>query len=101
MHTPRLLHRILRGLSRVSIKEVVVGQNSNLDQHDFLETRELVTSAFRLARVLSIRSVLVQADEITDRLLVANLRTTERVIWIARDSNDIPVSDPTKDVVML
>ena len=79
----------------------MVGQNSDLHQDDLFETRELVTSAFGLARALSIRSVLVQADEITDRLLVANLRATERVIWIARDSSDIPLSDPIKDVVML
>src|SRR5687768_7228590 len=71
------------------------------DQDEIEETRELVTSAFALARALHIRSVLVQADEITDGLLVQNLRDTERVIWIARDSNDIPGFDSSKDVVML
>jgi hypothetical protein len=76
-------------------------QTSSQDKDELQETRELVTSAFALARALHIRSVLVQADEITDRLLVENLRDTERVIWITRDRNDIPACDPSKDVVML
>lgn len=76
-------------------------QTSARDPGEAQETRELVTSAFALARALHIRSVLVQADEISDRLLVEKLRGTERVIWIARDRNDIPASDPSKDLVML
>lgn len=76
-------------------------QTTIRDQDEFQETRELVTSAFALARALDIRSILVQSDEITDRHLVENLRQAERVIWIARDRNDIPASDPSKDVVLV
>ena len=76
-------------------------ESNDREREETQETQELVTSAFALARALQIRSVLVQADEITDQLLVANLRTTERVIWIARDRDDIPTTDPSKDSVML
>ena len=65
------------------------------------ETRELVASAFGLARSLGIKTLVVQADEIGDMSLVKELRNDERVIWIARDQKQIPVSDPSKDVVLV
>ena len=64
------------------------------------ETRALVTSAFSLARSLGIKRLVVQADEISDMRLVETLRDDERIIWIAREREQIPVSDPSKDVVL-
>ena len=43
----------------------MAGQDGNLQQDDLYATRELVKSAFGLARALGIGSVLVQADEIS------------------------------------
>ena len=67
---------------------------------DHRETRELVTSAFRLARSLGIKSLVVQADEISDMRLIEQLRDDERVIWVARDRKQMPIADPSKDVVL-
>jgi hypothetical protein len=38
--------------------------------------------------------------EISDRGLVEQLRDDERVIWVARERKQMPVSDPAKDVVL-
>jgi hypothetical protein len=76
-------------------------QPNGRDQDELQETRELVKAAFALAGALGIRTMLVQADEITDRHMVQNLRGSERVIWIARDRNEIPASDPVADVVLV
>jgi diadenylate cyclase len=72
----------------------------NLDREEHQETRELVKSAFSLARALGIKTLVVQADEISDRRLVEQLRDDERVIWVARERKQMPVSDPAKDVVL-
>jgi diadenylate cyclase len=72
----------------------------NLDREEHQETRELVKSAFSLARALGIKTLVVQADEISDRGLVEQLRDDERVIWVARERKQMPVSDPAKDVVL-
>jgi diadenylate cyclase len=73
---------------------------SNPDRGQGQETRELVKSAFGLARSLGIKRLVVQADEISDLRLVENLRDGERVIWVARERKQIPVSDPSKDIVV-
>ena len=73
----------------------------NPDWGEQQETRELVASAFGLARSLGINTLVVQADEIGDMSLVKELRNDERVIWIARDPKQIPVSDPATDVVLV
>ena len=70
------------------------------DREDHRDTRELVKSAFRLARTLGIKTLVVQADEISDRRLVEQVRDDERVIWVARERKQMPVSDPAKDVVL-
>jgi len=70
------------------------------DPEEYQETRELVTSAFSLARSLGIKTLVVQADEISDRRLVETLRDDERIIWVAREQKQIPVSDPSQDVVL-
>src|SRR5215475_8432622 len=75
-------------------------QIRNLDREEHQETRELVKSTFSLARALGIKTLVVQADEISDRSLVEQLRNDERVIWVARERKQIPVSDPAKDVVL-
>ena len=75
-------------------------QSDNPDREEHQETRELVASAFGLARSLGIKTLVAQADEIADMRLVKRLRGDERVIWIARDQKQIPVSDPSKDVVV-
>jgi DNA integrity scanning protein DisA with diadenylate cyclase activity len=67
---------------------------------DHRETRELVKSAFSLARSLGIKSLVVQADEISDLRLVAQLRAGERVIWVTRDRKQMPIADLSKDVVL-
>jgi DNA integrity scanning protein DisA with diadenylate cyclase activity len=76
-------------------------QTDNLDRERYQETRGLVASAFGLARSLGIKTLVVQADEISDMRLVEELRDDERVIWIARDRKQIPVSDLSKDVVLV
>jgi hypothetical protein len=73
---------------------------SNLGQEQRQETRELVKSAFALARSLGIQRLVVQADEVSDLRLVEKLRDRERVIWVARKRKQIPVSDPARDVVV-
>jgi hypothetical protein len=75
-------------------------QTRHLDPEEHQETRELVKSAFGLARSLGIKTLVVQADEIRDRRLVETLRDDERVIWVTRERKQIPVSDPAKDVVL-
>jgi hypothetical protein len=75
-------------------------QTRHLDPQEHQETRELVKSAFSLARSLGIKTLVVQADEISDRRLVETLRDDERVIWVARERKQIPVSDPSKDIVL-
>jgi diadenylate cyclase len=76
-------------------------QSDNPDREEYQETRELVVSAFGLARSLGIKTLVVQADEIGDMRLVKKLRDDERVIWIARDPKQIAVYDPSKDVVLV
>jgi hypothetical protein len=71
------------------------------DPNEAQETRELVISAFALGRALGITTILVLADEITDRHLVESVRQTERVIWIARDRTDIPAANLSKDTVLV
>jgi hypothetical protein len=75
-------------------------QTRHLETEEHQETRELVKSAFSLARSLGIKRLVVQADEISDMRLVETLRDDERVIWVARDRKQIPISDPSKDVVL-
>jgi hypothetical protein len=67
---------------------------------DHRETRELVKSAFSLARALGIKRLVVQADEISDLRLVAQLRDGERVIWVTSDRKQLPITDPSHDVVL-
>src|SRR2546425_59577 len=66
----------------------------NLDREEHQETRELVKSAFGLARALGIKTLVVQADEISDRRLVEQVRDDERVIWVARERKQMPVHSP-------
>jgi DNA integrity scanning protein DisA with diadenylate cyclase activity len=42
----------------------------------------------------------VQADEISDMRLIEQLRDDERVIWVARDRKQMPIADPSRDVVL-
>ena len=65
------------------------------------ETRELVKSAFLLARSLGIATLLVQADQLANVRLIEGLRKTERVIWIARNRTEVPISDPARDVILV
>jgi diadenylate cyclase len=53
-----------------------------------------------LAHALGIKTLVVQADEISDRRLVETWRADERIIWVVRERKQIPVSDPSKDVVL-
>jgi hypothetical protein len=75
-------------------------QTGHPDPEEHRETRELVKSAFSLARSLGIKRLVVQADEISDRRLIETLRDDERIIWVARERKQIPVSDPSKDIVL-
>ena len=72
----------------------------HLNREEHQETRALIKSAFSLARSLGIKRLVVQADEISDMRLIEQLRDDERVIWVARERKQIPVSDPAKDVVL-
>ncbi len=76
-------------------------QSDNPAREEYQETRELVSSAFGLARSLGIKTLVVQADGIGDMRLVKKLRGDERVIWIARDPKQIPIPDRSKDVVLV
>ena len=60
----------------------------------------MILSAFDLARSLGIKTLVVQADETSDVLLVKSVRTDERLIWIARDPKQIPKFDRVKDIVL-
>jgi diadenylate cyclase len=53
-----------------------------------------------LARSLGITRLVVQADEISDLRLVAQLRNDERVIWVTRNRQPLPITDPAHDVVL-
>jgi diadenylate cyclase len=70
----------------------------DLEKHQ--ETHELVKSAFSLARSLGIKRLVVQADEIRDMRLVEALRHDERIIWVARERKQMPISEPSKDIVL-
>lgn len=72
----------------------------NLEREERRETPELVKFAIGLARSPGINTSVVQADEVSDMRLVDKLRDEERVIWVARERKQIPVSDPSKDVVV-
>ena len=41
---------------------------------------------------------MADADEISDRCLVEQVRADERVIWVARERKQMPVADPAKDL---
>ena len=71
------------------------------DRERLQETGELVKSAFELARALGVKTLVVQADEITDVRLVEKLRAGERVIWIVRDRTRIPATEPSTDIVLV
>lgn len=73
-------------------------EHANLQEHQ--ETRELVKSAFGLARALGIQRLVVQAGEITDMRLVERLRGDEGIIWVAGEHTRMPVSDQAKDIVL-
>jgi hypothetical protein len=75
-------------------------QTDHPDPEEHQETRALVKSAFSLARFLDIKRLVVQADEIIDMRLIETLRGDERIIWVARERKQIPVSDPSKDIVL-
>ena len=64
------------------------------------ETRELLTAAFALARSLSIKTLVVQADENRDVRLATKLREDERLIWCVRHQEKLAVQTPAKDVVL-
>ena len=70
----------------------------NREEHE--ETRELLTTAFALARSLSIKTLVVQADEKRDVHLAERLREDERLIWFLRDQERLAVRKPAKDVVL-
>jgi hypothetical protein len=75
-------------------------QTHPLDPGEHEETRELVKSAFGLARALDIKRMVVQADEITDMRLVERLRAEERIIWVASERRQVPVANWAKDVLL-
>lgn len=70
------------------------------DQEKLDETRELLTSAFLLARSLGITTVMVQEDEIGDKRIVENVRLNERVIWIRSGSDVSSGSDLVGDIAL-
>jgi diadenylate cyclase len=75
-------------------------QTGHPEPEEHQETRALVKSAFSLARALGIKRLVVQADEISDMRLIETLRDDERIIWVARERKQLPVSDPSKDIVL-
>src|SRR2546430_12262043 len=72
----------------------------NLGREEHQETRERDKSACSLARALGIKTFVVQADEISGRRLVEQVRDDERVIWVARERKQIPGFDPAKGGVL-
>ena len=72
----------------------------DLDREEHQETRELLISAFALARSLGIKALVVQAGEVSDVQLIKSLRGDERVVWIARDRKQIPGFNRSKDIVL-
>ena len=73
------------------MKAVSHAGRESSDREEHHETSELVSSAFRLAASLGIKTLVVQADEISDMRLIGALRHDERVIWIARNREQLPV----------
>lgn len=64
------------------------------------ESRTLVRSGFDVARSLGINKVIVQADELRDIRIVSKLRESERLIWLTRSGDDLPLSTDTEDIVL-
>ncbi len=65
--------------------------NSNPIQSEHREARQLVQSAFNLAQQLSIRTVIIQADEMSDVRLIQKMELTQRLIWLVRKEEfDLP-----------
>jgi len=69
-------------------------------QQENAESRQLVQAAFDLARSLSITELLVQADELRDIRRVEKLREQERILWLTREADEIPVSVDSDDEVI-
>ena len=77
------------------------GRQQARNREEQEETRELLTTAFALARSLSITTLVVQADEIRDVRLAKKLREDERLIWFVRHQKKLAVTNnPAKDVVL-
>jgi DNA integrity scanning protein DisA with diadenylate cyclase activity len=63
------------------------------DTKEYKESKELVKSAFDLARSLGITKLLVQAEGLSDIRLVEKYRSDEGIIWLSRGSLDLPSED--------
>jgi DNA integrity scanning protein DisA with diadenylate cyclase activity len=59
------------------------------DFKESIESRELVKTAFDLARSLDITKLLVQADVLSDVRLVEKRRDNESIIWLCKGSIDL------------
>jgi hypothetical protein len=62
-----------------------------------VESRVLVETAFGLARSLNITKLVVQADEFPDIFSVESVRETERVIWLTRKEEPLPLKRKSND----
>ena len=65
-------------------------QTRHLDPQEHQETGELVKSAFSLARSVGIKTLVVQADEISDRRLVEPCVTTSALSGSLATGNRFP-----------
>jgi hypothetical protein len=65
-----------------------------------IESGRLVHAAFELARTLEISKLVVQADELRDIRFVDQLRGSEKVIWLTRLKEELPLAVGSRDIVL-
>ncbi len=77
----------------------VPSKKSKKSISEHLETRLLVEHAFQMARSLGVGKVLVYADVLRDRNLVAKYRNDETVIWLTHTrEEDLAMTRQKKDI---
>jgi hypothetical protein len=64
---------------------------------EHVESRILVDTALKLARALDVEKLVVRADGLSDIRSVDSLRETERVIWLTRSRETLPLDQRPND----
>lgn len=64
------------------------------------ESQALVQAAFELARSLGITTIVVEVDELRGVPDVDRIRTNERIIWLTRPADAVPIPNHPADAVI-